>query len=318
MDTSHCLFVTPTGDKCNELAEKGDLCFWHQKTPKDNVKNELEAKAKNRQSLAGFHLVGQNLHDTYLMEANLSYADLSRTDLSMGHLFGVNLSGASLFKANLRDANLKEANLENADLLGADLTNANLERVKWGHPCKVRNHTEADELASKGQSEAALTKYLEAEEIYRNIRKCYEFAGTSDVAGSFFYNEMVVRRKQMPIFSFARLWSKLIDILCGYGEIPYRIIGSAITYILFNAVIFDLLGMYHNSKLYAFDATMDLTHNVKYLGYAIYFSIVTFTTLGYGDFSPAGWSRPFAAIESFIGAFMIALFILSFVKKMTR
>lgn len=42
------------------------------------------------------------------------------------------------------------------------------------------------------------------------------------------------------------------------------------------------------------------------------------TTLGYGDFSPVGWAKPFAAIEAFAGAFMIALFILAFVKKMTR
>ncbi|MEO0939180.1 MAG: potassium channel family protein [Pseudomonadota bacterium] len=34
---------------------------------------------------------------------------------------------------------------------------------------------------------------------------------------------------------------------------------------------------------------------------AIYFSAVTFSTLGFGDFAPLGWSRSFAAVEALIG-----------------
>ncbi len=316
-----CQYTSPSGLPCTENAsEPENLCLWHAPIKKEqsNLKAELEAKAKKGESLSGFYLAGTNLSDAYLMEADLSDANLSRADLSSGHFFGINLSKASLFKANLREANLKEANLEETNLLGADLTNVNLERVKWGPGNKVSNHQEADLLATQGEEQKAQAKYLEAEEVYRNIRKCYEAAGTSDVAGYFFYNEMVVKRKQMPKMSFRRAWSKLIDVLCGYGEIPYRIIGSSIAYILFNALLFDFLGLYHNNDILTFDQTLGITDNLRYFGYAIYFSIVTFTTLGYGDFAPAGWARPFAAIEGFVGAFMIALFILSFVKKMTR
>ncbi|MGK0441311.1 MAG: voltage-gated potassium channel Kch [Pseudohongiellaceae bacterium] len=51
----------------------------------------------------------------------------------------------------------------------------------------------------------------------------------------------------------------------------------------------------------------------------MYFSVVTFTTLGYGDLTPSsGVSRALAAIEAFAGSFTIALFVVVFVKKMTR
>ena len=70
--------------------------------------------------------------------------------------------------------------------------------------------------------------------------------------------------------------------------------------------------------VYAFDLHDTFYEDLRTFGYALYFSVVTFTTLGYGDFTPVGWSRPFAAVEAFNGAFMIALFILGFVKKMTR
>ncbi|MDH5406821.1 MAG: potassium channel family protein [Candidatus Aminicenantes bacterium] len=49
----------------------------------------------------------------------------------------------------------------------------------------------------------------------------------------------------------------------------------------------------------------------------LYFSIVTFTTLGYGDIRPlpAPWARMVASGEAFIGAFMIALFVWTLARR---
>ncbi|MDP6776117.1 MAG: ion channel, partial [Candidatus Latescibacteria bacterium] len=235
-----------------------------------------------------------------------------------GHLFGINLTGTQLFKTNLENANLKEARIAGADLLGANLNNTDLERVHWGSKSLVRNDVDAQKLEADGDQVGSRAKFLEAEEIYRSIRKAYEAAGTTDIAGDFFHREMVAKRKQMPLYSFPRFWSKLVDLLCGYGEIPYRVISSSFSYILFNALVFCLLGMQYSGETYAFDLEKSFLDNLTVFGYSLYYSVVTFTTLGYGDFTPVGWSRPFAAVEAFNGAFMIALFILAFVKKMTR
>lgn len=317
-----CNYVGSGGNHCPEAAPEGSTyCFWHDRKASKagvDIKQQLEEKARNQQSLEGYELGYANLEDIYLMEADLRDTNLTRVNLKDGHLFGINLQGSRLFKANLEHANLKEANLQSADLLGANLTDVDLERVQWGDQKKIRNHVEAEELGRHGDREGASAKHLEAEEIYRNIRKRYEAAGADDIAGDFFYLEMVVKRKLMPLFSLTRFWSKLVDLLCGYGEIPYRIIGSSITYIVINAFIFCVLGMQHDGEIYAFHLSAGFWEDLTTFGYALYFSIVTFTTLGYGDFSPVGWSRPFAAIEAFNGAFMIALFIVSFVKKMTR
>ncbi|WP_373689732.1 ion channel [Rheinheimera sp.] len=40
--------------------------------------------------------------------------------------------------------------------------------------------------------------------------------------------------------------------------------------------------------------------------------------MGYGDITPIGVSRLVAAVEAFTGSFTIALFVVVFVKKMTR
>jgi hypothetical protein len=49
-----------------------------------------------------------------------------------------------------------------------------------------------------------------------------------------------------------------------------------------------------------------------------YFSIITFTTIGYGDYAPRGWVRWVAGLEGFLGLFLVAVFTVSFARKFIR
>ena len=49
-----------------------------------------------------------------------------------------------------------------------------------------------------------------------------------------------------------------------------------------------------------------------------YFSAVTFTTLGYGDYHPVGWVKLIAAAEAFMGAATIALVTVIFARRFIR
>ncbi|MCZ6634379.1 MAG: pentapeptide repeat-containing protein [bacterium] len=317
-----CEYVGPSGNQCPEsVAEADTYCFWHDRDADKNgpeVKQQLEDKVKNQISLEGYELSHANLEDAWLIEADLSYANLSRANLKDGHLFGINLNGAQLFRTNLEHANLKEANLEDADLLGATLDDTDLERSSWGDNHVLRNHKEALTLQKHGDAEGAFAKYQESEDIYRKIRRRYEAVGLNDIAGHFFYGEMYSRRMQMPRFSSARFFSRLFDLLCGYGEVPSRIIASSLLYILFSALIYCFLGIQNGDQVYAFHPNASLMEDIKIFGYALYFSVVTFTTLGYGDISPIGFSRPFAALEAFNGIILNTLFMLTLIRKMTR
>ena len=50
----------------------------------------------------------------------------------------------------------------------------------------------------------------------------------------------------------------------------------------------------------------------------LYFSVITFTTIGYGDYAPRGWLRVVAAVEGFLGLFLMAVFTVSFARKFLR
>ena len=274
--------------------------------------------ARNFQSCEGYELNGADLDDAYILELDLSHANLERARMRNGHAYGINLSGAKLQKADLEDATLREANLADAELLGANLEGASIDRVDFGKGSIVRNHKLADELSRNGDSIGAMAKFQEAEEIYRNIRQRFEATGKTDVAGRFFYLEMISKRRQMPFFSVGRFWSKLVDLICGYGEEPARVIGVSLMVILGCALLFCISGIGHGDNEYAFHLTNSFWEDVEILAISIYYSIVTFTTLGYGDMVAFSWGKGVAALEAFVGVFLNSMFLLTFAKKMVR
>ena len=220
-------------------------------------------------------------------------------------------------KANFSGANLHCADMENANLLGINLDQAKLDNVHWGE--KVIQEKQAIETHKKGQLEQAKDLYQEAEESYRNLRINLEKAGLFEVAGHFFHREMIMRRKRMKRFSLERNVSLLVDLLSGYGEKPIRVVAFSMCFILLCASgYFFLSGILHNGVALGFNMDNSLAENINHFFSCLYFSVVTFTTLGYGDLTPHGPARAIAAMEAFGGSFTMALFVVVFVKKMTR
>lgn len=315
-----CKYMFSDGKRCTEdVYEMDDYCFWHSpdvsKEGKD-IKPILEIKIRNGESLEGFNLSKANLQRVNLVKANLKNVKLDRANLRYGSLFGANLEGASLFKTDFESANLKNANLDNADLLGTNLDKTKFERVFIGKDNIVKNEIEGDKALEKGDKKHAHAKYVEAEEIYRNIKNNYKAQGLTTEVGDFFYREMRVKRKLMSKYSLPRLWAKLIDFTCGYGEKPYKIISASLFFMMINAIIFCFTGYSFSGSEHSLGFHQSIIENIEVILKSVYFSIVTFTTLGYGDITPIGFSRFFAVTEAFLGAFMMALFVLTISKKM--
>jgi len=117
---------------------------------------------------------------------------------------------------------------------------------------------------------------------------------------------MTVRRK-MSIWwpnPLPRFLSKLISLFCGYGEKPLRVITWA---------VFTIFGL---AAAYYFWGTFD----TKSFADTLYYSVASFTALGYGQWAPqpTGWAQGMGAVEAVIGVFSMALFLVTFTRKMTR
>ncbi|MBE4619367.1 ion channel [Vibrio navarrensis] len=322
-DKGRCRYQNPDGWCCDQPSSESGLCYWHDpEIDKSNhdVKSQVEQWAAEGKPLDGFQLAKTNLADLNLVNrgSKVGYqcreADFYRADLSDAHFFGLDLRGSSLMKCKLVSANLHCARLEGCNLLGADLSRARLENIDWGS--ELKQERQARQAKQKGDLHKAESLWQEVEEVCRGIRKQCEKQGLFETAGMFFKKEMRFRRYQMPKMSMQRVLSKLVDIFCGYGEDPLRVVLFSIFLILACASAYFFLDTTSANPIYA-DMTGWKFYLFEFLN-AVYFSVVTFTTLGYGDISPVGMARFIAALEAFLGSFTMALFVVVFVKKMTR
>ncbi|GAA5217989.1 ion channel [Corallincola platygyrae] len=322
---TQCGFVGAGSKQCEEDALSNGYCFWHDpNTDKSGleIKNALEKFVRQAPVSQGLQLKRTRLDQIDLVNRgehkgfDLRGSDFYRASLVNAHLFSVDLSNSSLMKADLRGANLHCANLTNCNLLGVKLKNARLDNVQLGK--QLLQEKRGRKLWKQGRKPEAVDNFQQAEEVYRDLRKAADSQGLFEMAGYCLHKELTMRRYQMPKPSFQRALSKGIDLFCGYGERPFNVVLFAMCFIVVCALAYFMLGITHQGQLLMFTPETLGMEDVRSALACLYFSVVTFTTLGYGDIAPVGLARFIAAFEAFTGSFTIALFVVVFVKKMTR
>lgn len=178
----------------------------------------------------------------------------------------------------------------------------------------------------------ARRRYGDEESFWRFIKQASQEAGYYQNAGECFYQESCARfwqnfrgadydhlsgrRKVLRWLAGGRLLPELIfgRWLFGYVERPIRVLVAAVLVILLCALFYssDYANVTYrtNPDYYDFD----------YID-GLYFSTVTFTTLGLGDVYPAaghGITRIIAGLEAITGAFLMALFVVCLSKRYSR
>ena len=167
------------------------------------------------------------------------------------------------------------------------------------------------------------------ESAYRLAKRCAQRRGDYRRAGHYHYAEQCAidsgnrkgacwrpwRRdfwqgRHSPLWA----WGEFLvgRLLFGYGERPLRVLIAAVAVILCWAAV------------YWFGGVVAVTPEGRQIvtchefTASLYFSIVTFTTLGYGDLRPPPSLRLVAGAEAMLGAGLMALFIVSLARKFTR
>jgi len=217
---------------------------------------------------------------------------------------------------------IRELDLRNAQFLFKGHVTTDLSKTGF-HRCEFENVAFVDckwpekiyEEILKNDGNVKLT-YKELEAIYRNLKQNMQRHGDYSKAGDFYYREMECRKKTMRKKRFSLDWFKsfgysLLKYTCGYGEKPERTALSSILTIS----TFALLYWVFECLQYPVQ-NLTLLHQIKY---TVYFSFVTFTTLGLGDIHPVNdWGILLICLEAVTGAFLIALFVVVFARKMMR
>jgi len=263
--------------------------------------------------------VGTIFYKTMLQDAKLIKAFLLGANLQHANLMNADLHEAMLGRADLKAAYLGEASLEGANLMNADLresefTTGTILREININGCKLENSSikNAYNNLDKIVIQEKQKKYLEAQDVYRNLKNYFCKEGMYELSGEYYYREKLMEKR---LLKKKRKWKKwllncVLQKIAGYGEKPLNVIGwwgfviliLAITYWFFNGVM----------------ASKNLAYNPSFLE-SLYFSGVTFTTLGFGDLAPKpGIFQIIAFSEALIGAILMAMFIFVFARKMAR
>ncbi len=103
-------------------------------------------------------------------------------------------------------------------------------------------------------------------------------------------------------------FSSLSCLIWGYGELPFRTLGIAFGVIVLSAFCYHLSGTI---------LTGGFVQQIS-LAESLYFSVMTYTTVGYGDYLPMGWTQAVAGIEALSGILFTPLFLIALTRRYLR
>jgi len=105
----------------------------------------------------------------------------------------------------------------------------------------------------------------------------------------------------------------ILDVGSGYGTRPFNIALTTVIIIL-------LFGVFYNFFNDQIIIDTQRSSPIKNLLFCIYFSFLSFVTLGAENLYPdyAGWLKYVVAVQAFLGFFLMTLFVVTFTRKVIR
>lgn len=257
---------------------------------------KLEGTELSGASLARAHLDRADLRRAGLGMADLSEVNAFEADLSGATLTGATLRGAVFHLANLSGARIREADLTDADFRSADLRESELSLCRVGGASFDEADLRSARLRSVHGYETATWYGVDIRDI--------------NFAGAYRLRRFVVDENYLREFKEAgrlehalyQLWRVTSD--CGRSLGRWVVLIGVVVAVF--AGLFALVGVDPGAH-----APGVMTH--------VYFSVVTLTTLGYGDVLPNSTiGQILVMLEVCIGYVMLGGLISILANKMAR
>ena len=192
-------------------------------------------------------------------------------------------------------ATFDSTELNKVSFTGATFTSVSLDESEFNQ-MRVEWSALKDALSADGLT------YLR---LIKNFRGIEQFEDAD--AAYYQYRRLSQANKK---WSFSKLGDVFIWVTCGYGVKPHYTIGLALVLILLFALIYWRGGGIMRLKE-GDDSRVSFWD-------AFYFSVVTFTTVGYGDWYPVKWCRTVVMVEGLFGWLTLALFLVTLANVMIR
>ena len=317
--------------------EDHDRCIWHAQVDGKTQEALADADPKSQDNLDGAHLRGASLNNvdwlsgTSLIGADFLGADAKGADFSRANLTLATLTDTSAIGADFTDSNLEGAILTNADVRGATLEGARLHETvltdmhigggtEMGGISVYDHENAPPDLTEERPLEAAAW-------VYRQLQALYQDNALPELARRSYYMERDARRRlawEQSEYAEAIKW-ELSRWVMRYGSSPYRVLLTSLAVVVVSALLFPLTG-----GVQEIQDGQPITYSIEnpdqapqwwigtVLFKSLYFSVVTFATLGLGDIQPIGtFARFVAGVESILGSLLAALLVFVLARAVT-
>jgi hypothetical protein len=251
--------------------------------------------------------------DTEINYGNFFNAELEHVSFKEVDLSNVNMYGASLEQTYLSDATWDKDRWGNFIIReereaknGRFICSCGVVHIDSGSTCKYCGR----EL--KKRWDGKLEAYRRAENTYRNLKLSLRNDGDYKKAGKFYYKEMTMKRKQYTLDKKYGSWlgNAFMWLSSGYGERWHQVL-------LIWVIVIVLFGGFY----WATDSLVRGVNEDVEWHENLYFSGVTFTTLGFGDIHPKQHkpiAQSLAMIEALVGTILMGLFLFTLARQIMR
>lgn len=174
---------------------------------------------------------------------------------------------------------------------------------------RMSEHREAAGYFEKAFNLSNELSFSDKIQLLRDSRAQFQISGDHDSASRIFRKEKEIEYKESDTTKkIAMLFYRFTS---NYGESPIFVIFNICLVLILSTLASFFIGITASKGIvkYSWEAFFN----------SAYFSVVTFTTLGYGDFSPTNFSgKILACIVAFSGLVYTSLLMVTIVRKYSR
>lgn len=162
---------------------------------------------------------------------------------------------------------------------------------------------------------------LEKSQTLRGFSKLFGLNGYPDLEGEMFYLTKKIELKALHCLK--KMKSVIALILCGYGERPLFTFYTMIVSILLFGIIYMFAGVHIGDGIpdirYPLNNTVSSSQILRDFGKCTFFSLTTFSTVGYGNYVPLGTvGMVISGIQMIWGVSLCALWTGCIFRKIAR
>jgi uncharacterized protein YjbI with pentapeptide repeats len=331
-----------TGDtENNELVEVADVCFYY---------SQFSTCCFSNVKFSNCIFVGCSFFECYTMGLGVFFENcnfhrnipgkksvddmpsrfegceliinLLKCDVTKNLFINTNFFFSRFEDTDLHDAIFADSGFDTMVISDCDLRNAQIIHTKFiefsvedsNKKTRVNRNTFLGEINFDKKQERGIRF---AVETYITFNELYEKDKVSGLSGEYFY--LFKKTELLTLTGTSKIISWLSYLLCGYGERPSFCLIASFLLVFICGTLYMFCGVEVNNVVMIFRPTWanpfpPLANLIQWY----HFSLVTFSTVGYGNVVPVGGSMIVSAVEMVLAVVMVGIWVSTLVRKMSR